>query len=206
MTDHFDKQARTWDQDPMKIERARITAEYCKKAPLRSTRKLLDFGGGTGLLSLALHDSFDHITIADASSEMLKVARQKIKTAAISNIDITKIETDLSEINDTYSAIITLMTLHHLPKPDVFFHQASKLLEDEGALMIADLYKEDGSFHKNIPGFDGHDGFEIESLSEALNDAGFSVSRVSEYYEIKKEVLPGNVKIFPLFFLVARKR
>ena len=81
MREYFDKMAGSWDQDPMKIERSKVTAEYCKKVPLKATKKLLDFGGGTGLLSLYLHDTFDHITIADSSKEMLKIAQEKIKKA-----------------------------------------------------------------------------------------------------------------------------
>lgn len=205
MTEHFDKQASTWDQDPMKIERSKITAEYCKKAALTSRKSLLDVGGGTGLLSLALHDYFDQITIADSSVGMLKKAEENIQNAKIKNIKTLKIENDISEINKTFSAIITLMTLHHIPVVDDFIRHAAGILEQGGALMIADLYKEDGSFHKDVPEFDGHHGFDIPLLSEKLEDEGFIVSRVSQYYEIEKEISPGEMGRFPLFFMLAIK-
>lgn len=205
MTEHFDKVASTWDQDPMKVERSRLTALNCKQAPLKSRKKLLDFGGGTGLLSLFLQDSFDQITLADSSNEMLKIAEEKIKEANINNIKTVKIQKCISEIKDKYSAIISLMTLHHIPEVEEFISKSSKLLIDEGALIIADLYKEDGSFHKQTPDFDGHNGFEISSLSEKLEVNGFSVIQVTNYYEIEKEVSPEIVKKFPLFFLFAEK-
>ncbi len=206
MDNHFDKLAETWDQDPMKIERSRLTAEYCKKVSLYANKSLLDFGGGTGLLSLFLQDSFESITIADTSKEMLRVAREKIEEAKISNIKTYELTSDISEIPGNYSAIITLMTLHHIIDIDSFLHGASKVLDDHGALIIADLYQDDGSFHKNVQGFDGHNGFEIEHLSKKLESAGFKVTQVNKYFEIKKENYSGKEHNYPLFFLVAEKQ
>jgi 2-polyprenyl-3-methyl-5-hydroxy-6-metoxy-1,4-benzoquinol methylase len=205
MSEHFDKLANTWNQNPMKVERARLTAECCKKLVLNDYTSLLDFGGGTGLLSGYLQDTFDAITIADSSKEMLKVAQKKISDANFPNIRTFKIENDLSEISQKYSAIIMLMTLHHILDIAKLFKDAANLLSDQGALMIADLYKEDGSFHKHVPDYDGHNGFEIQHLSELLEKAGFTVKQVNEYFEIEKKLPSGEARVFPLFFLWAEK-
>jgi 2-polyprenyl-3-methyl-5-hydroxy-6-metoxy-1,4-benzoquinol methylase len=206
MTQHFDTAAATWDQDPMKVKRSQVTAQYCRETALKSRKSILDFGGGTGLLALLLHDSFDQVTLADSSSEMLNVAREKIREEGINNINTVKIENDISEVTGKFSAIITLMTLHHISDTGSFFKSAAELLEDEGALLIADLLQEDGSFHHNVAGFDGHNGFAIDALTKELELTGFTVSQVSPFYEIEKEIAPGEVKLFPLFFLVAEKR
>lgn len=206
MTEHFDKLANTWDQDPTKIERAKATAAQCKKVQFASKKSLLDFGGGTGLLSFFLQNEFEQITIADSSTQMLKVAQEKIKNATLTNIETRKINCDISEITDRFSAIITLMTLHHLSDIKHFFSNAANLLPDGGVLMIADLYKEDGSFHKHVDDFRGHNGFNIESLRTNLYRAGFSISLVSKYFEITKEVSHGKIHKFPLFFLAAQKK
>ncbi|WP_300673038.1 class I SAM-dependent methyltransferase [Desulfoluna sp.] len=205
MSEYFDRMASTWDQDPMKIERSELTAEYCKRASLKDTGHLLDFGGGTGLLSVCLRDVFDRITIVDTSSEMLRVAQEKIKEAQIPNISTQRIEQDLSEVVGSYSAIIALMTLHHIPDLDLFLNSAAKVLGSNGSLMIADLYKEDGSFHHNDRDFTGHNGFEVEALSAKLNRAGFKVVQVTDYYQIRRKIKSGEERTFPLFFLVAEK-
>lgn len=205
MKNYFDSLASSWDQDPMKIERSRTTAEYCKKAPLKVKKRLLDFGGGTGLLSVYLHDSFDQITIVDTSEEMLRVAQEKIQEAKIPNIKTLKINNDISEVDGNCSTIITLMTLHHISDVDEFFNSASKFLDSHGALIIADLYQEDGSFHKHVQEFNGHNGFEIQELSKKLENAGFEVVQVCKYFEIKKKINPDEERTFPLFFLVAEK-
>lgn len=206
MNSHFDQLAQTWDQDPMKIERSKATAEQCKNVPLHENKSLLDVGGGTGLLSVHLRDCFDSITIADMSKEMLRVAQEKIEEAKISNIKTFTVKDDISEISDTFSAIITLMTLHHIADLDGFIGSAAKILNDHGTLMIADLYQDDGSFHTHVADFKGHDGFEINALSKKLAEADFEVTCVNRYFEIKKKNHAGEIQSYPLFFLVAKKR
>ena len=206
MPTYFDDLAESWDQDPIKNERARTAAEYCKKVPLSNRKSLLDFGGGTGLLSFYLRNSFEAITIADTSTEMLRVARKKIEASGILNISTYELKHEISEIPGPYSAVISLMTLHHILDLETFFSGAFRILEAGGALMIADLYKEDGSFHKDVKGFKGHNGFETERLSKIIEKAGFKVSKISRFFEIKKKNFADEDHIYPLFFLAAEKQ
>jgi len=206
MTNYFDAVAGSWDQDPMKVDRAMATAECCSQVLLDSRRHLLDFGGGTGLLSVCLSDYFEQITIADTSPAMLQMAGQKIAKAGLSHIHTQLIDADINELNDSYSAIVTLMTLHHIADTARFFAGAAELLESRGALMIADLYPDNGLFHSHNSEFDGHNGFAIEGLANDLRAAGFDVVSVQDYYTISKTIASGEKRRFPLFFLVARKR
>lgn len=205
MSKHFDQLADTWDNDPAKVERAKLTAEYCRKAPVKAKKHLLDFGGGTGLLSVFLRNDFHRITIADSSSEMLRVAQEKITSASIENIDTLKIEKGISEIEGSYSAVVTLMTLHHIEDVDGFLRHASRLLEKDGALIIADLCREDGSFHDHIQEYSGHHGFDTDKLAERLQTLGFNVVESMEYFAIRKTDQHGEEKNYPLFFMVAEK-
>ena len=55
-TARFDRAAAQWDNNPMRVARSKTVAESIRQAvPLRTDMQVLDFGAGTGLLTLALH-------------------------------------------------------------------------------------------------------------------------------------------------------
>ena len=97
------------------------------------------------------------------------------------------------------------MALHHIENVWEFFTDAYALLEPQGTLVIADLYKEDGSFHQHITAFNGHNGFDVNVLSELAERAGFTVDKIEPYHEIWQENFEGIKVSYPLFLFVARK-
>ncbi|MBT8316548.1 MAG: class I SAM-dependent methyltransferase [Lutibacter sp.] len=203
---HFDKQAKDWDKNPMKVERAKIFAneiiDFIKPKP---TNNALEFGCGTGLLSYQLKDNFETITLADNSEGMIEVLKDKVKNLSIKNfkpllVDLLKENLDIGKFNVIYS----LMTVHHiidLKKVAQIFHS---LLEHNGYLCIADLVKEDGSFHINHPDFDGHNGFDKKELSEILISNGFKIEYYNISYVIEKE-LENKIRKYPLFLMICKK-
>ena len=75
MSNYFDSAASTWDSNPMKVQRAQATAEMVRATPINSRKSLIDFGGGTGLLSICLKDDFETITIVLRVIEYFKVPK-----------------------------------------------------------------------------------------------------------------------------------
>ena len=203
---HFDKQAKDWDNNPMKAERAEIFAkEIVKFINPKSTDTALEFGCGTGLLSYQLKDAFESISLADNSEGMIDVLKEKVKTKSLKNfkpllVDLLKEDLDIG----TFNVIYSLMTVHHildLNKVANIFHS---LLKTDGYLCIADLVEEDGSFHIKHPDFDGHNGFDKEKLSQLLINNGFSIEYYNISYAIEKE-LENNIKKYPLFLMICKK-
>jgi ubiquinone/menaquinone biosynthesis C-methylase UbiE len=52
-----------------------------------NTKAILDFGAGTGLLTLGLLPYVAHVTAVDASDEMLQVLADKLKAMGIKNVN-----------------------------------------------------------------------------------------------------------------------
>lgn len=204
MNNYFDSVASQWDQNHLKVERAEVTAQKIKDVSFKSYSSLVDFGSGTGLLGVQLRDVFEKVHLIDSSSEMLKVAQTKIAEAGLCNIETHHIDR-LADLTSNYSAIATLMTLHHVEDVNQFFVESFNILDDSGVLIIADLLAEDGSFHKNNPAFNGHNGFDISELSDIAEKNGFIVQSVEQYYEIWQENFENEKVAYPLFFFVAIK-
>lgn len=199
----FDEKAATWDDDPAKVERARVVAEAIRAAvPLSPEHRVLDVGAGTGLLSEQLAGHVGALTLVDPSAGMRKVAAAKVSSGRLP--EGTRIwETDLAADPlpaDRFDLVVTLMTLHHVPDLQRVLAAFAELLADGGGLAIVDLMAEDGSFHGE--GFDGHHGFDPDDLVARLQDLGLVDVHVREdVHGVDKEG-----RRYPLFLLTAAKR
>jgi 2-polyprenyl-3-methyl-5-hydroxy-6-metoxy-1,4-benzoquinol methylase len=197
----FDEQAKDWDKDPMKIERAeKLAVEIRKHIQPKANMTALDFGCATGLLSFFLKDDFQSITLADMSAEMIKVLKTKIKSAQLNHFKSLTLHEKSELPLNTFDVIYTSMTLHHIPLLSPIFEQFHNSLTDNGLLCIADLVKEDGSFHHHDPSFDGHNGFTKEHIEKLLIEKGFRILQYRLFYTISK-----NEREYPLFLLFAQK-
>ncbi len=88
MKSYFDREALTWDDNPVRVGVAQNIARAMSSAiPLNAAMTAIDFGCGTGLISLALQPYFKHITGIDTSLGMIDVLKSKISAANITNIN-----------------------------------------------------------------------------------------------------------------------
>ena len=202
---NFDERAKDWDSDPKKVERARVVVEAIRAAiPLSKEMTALEYGCGTGLLSFALQSDLGEITLADTSQGMLDVLSGKIAASGVTNMHPVRLDLATDPLPaERFDLTYSLMTLHHIPDTDDILRKFYELLKPNGHLLIADLDKEDGSFHTDGT-TDVHLGFAREELQKKVESAGFVSISYSIAYEIKKKI--GNKeKTFPVFLMTARK-
>jgi ubiquinone/menaquinone biosynthesis C-methylase UbiE len=95
------------------------------------------------------------------------------------------------------------MTLHHLHDTQAALKKFHAILKPRGYLIVADLDKEDGSFHTDGT-TDVHTGFARRELYQQVEDAGFEDIAFLTAYTIRKQV-DGEEKAFPIFLMTARK-
>ncbi len=96
-----------------------------------------------------------------------------------------------------------MMVLHHIHDARAMLSKFHALLEPNGVLLVADLDKEDGSFHTDGT-TDVHLGFDRGELRKIVEESGFTNVQFSTAYEINKKI--GNEeKVFPVFLMSARK-
>lgn len=202
----FDEIAKTWDNDPTKVERAAILAERINAlVQLPPKARALEFGCGTGLLSFHMKHILHHITLADTSVGMLDVLRSKISDGNISNMSPLHIDMLTETFNEPpFDIIYTLLTLHHVHDIDKLMHVFAENLNKGGYLCIADLITEDGSFHSSDPHFDGHLGFSQEQMTQFYTSAGFEITHFEIYHTIARPT-PEGVKTFPVFLIIGKK-
>jgi len=201
MTD-FDERAATWDSDPQKVDRAlRVAAAIAARVPGLSSRRVLEYGCGTGLLGFALRPKVAEVTLADTSAGMLAELRRKITASGLTGM--TPVQLDLATgapPAGRFDLICSLMTLHHVRDTQALLHSFRGLLEPQGVVCLADLDSEDGSFHG--PAVDVHHGFDRSALGRQLKTAGFRDPVFEKVLEIRKEG-PAGPRQYPVFLVTA---
>jgi SAM-dependent methyltransferase len=104
---------------------------------------------------------------------------------------------------ERFDLTYSLMTLHHIHDVRKVLIKFHDLLVPHGYLLVADLDKEDGSFHTDGT-TDVHKGFDRLELKRIVEEIGFKNVRFTTAYAIAKKI--GNEdKTFPIFLMTAQK-
>ncbi len=206
MKDQFKNKAKNWDETPWKQNLAQDAYNaISSKINISSNTRLIDLGGGTGLLTLKFKDDVSKITIVDTSKGMLDVLRQKIKARKISNVEILNgiLSPGVLPKNSS-ELIISMMTLHHIEDLHTIFKCFYEILVLGGSIALVDLAKEDGDFHADDADY-VYDGFEKEDLKLPLEKAGFKNIGIAEISTVTKESTSGLIKEYPILLVTASK-
>lgn len=199
----FDKIANDWDSE-RRIKRAEAIAdEIFSKIKNLNTKKLkaLEFGCGTGLVSLQLKDKFKTIDLFDTSSGMLEVLRANIKDFDAENMNVLA---ENIPIENKYDVIYSSMVMHHIVDVERTIENLFGFLEPNGYLCIVDLVEEDGNFHKAEEDFVGHNGFNLDSFGDLLRKVGLKEVTCQVFYSGEKQRMEEKVK-YSLFIGIGKK-
>ncbi|RPH32030.1 MAG: class I SAM-dependent methyltransferase [Bacteroidales bacterium] len=201
----FDVKASEWDNNPMHWERSRAIADAIyRNIPLTTSMEALEFGAGTGILSFMLKDNLHKIILMDSSAEMVRIIEGKVAETKADNLKPMLFDLEREVFSEKrFDLIFTQMVLHHVADVESIIDKFSKMLNIGGYLAIADLYKEDGSFHGN--GFNGHNGFDVVELKGILGRNSFVNLSHKQCFIVNREVVSGEIKPFPVFLLIAKR-
>lgn len=200
----FDIKAGTWDDDPMKLKRAEAVASGIMEIiPPQADITVLEFGAGTGLTSFILKNHVKEITMMDNSTEMVRIANEKIIASGSANLKAIQFDLEKEEwTGEKFDIILTQMVLHHIPDYMGIIRKFRDMLNPGAYIAVADLYTEDGSFHGDD--FRGHKGFDIEKLSSEIRLLNFEIIHTGTCFSIRKETKDNEMKQFDLFLMIAK--
>lgn len=197
--DFFHKKAGAYDNDAKRVSNvANIANAVLENVCIEKNMHLMDFGAGTGLLLERVAPHVKKITAVDISKSMTEQLSQK-RTSLACEVDILNIDLITTEVRETFHGVISSMTMHHIEDIEAMFTRFHSLLHEGGFLAIADLDKEDGSFHTDNSGA-YHNGFEREVMIKAAQQAGFSEIKVVDASVVQK---PQG--LYPVFLLTGKK-
>lgn len=175
----FNNVAATWDNLKQDLF-GDFDLNHILIGSLDQASAVVDLGCGTGELLSLVNMKVQKCIGVDSSPKMLELAKGRFantegdygfRLGEIEHLPLKEKEVDLAVIN---------MVLHHIAVPSQVIHEAWRVLEPGGLLLIADLAKHTSkSVKKRFGG--SWMGFEREEIEKWLTDAGFEVNSVNTY-------------------------
>jgi ubiquinone/menaquinone biosynthesis C-methylase UbiE len=201
----FDRMAESWDDNPVRLMLAKAVVHAIRQAvPLRPDMQAMDFGAGTGLVTLALSADVAGITAVDTSAEMLRTLESKLNEQGISNVLTLAGDIGSAPLPaDRFDLIVSSMVLHHIADVPQLLHRLRPALRPGGWIALADLDTEDGTFHADPTGV-YHRGLAREDVCRWLQEAGFTDARAVDAHRIKRPGADGAPHEYGVFLVTAR--
>jgi tRNA (cmo5U34)-methyltransferase len=201
----FDRVAAEYDSVPHRVALARGVAAAIRQAvPLRADMRAMDFGAGTGLLTLGLLPYVSQITAVDTSPEMIRVLQQKLDAQQITNARtlLCDVATGALPVAE-FDLVVSSMVLHHIPNVPQALRRLRPCLRPGGWIALADLDSEDGTFHPDPSGV-FHHGFARSEVCRWLQQAGFTETSSCDAHQMARPSTNGEIRQYPVFLVTAR--
>ena len=202
----FDSEAMTWDKEPGRVKLANDVAIVIREMiSLQPDMDVMDFGCGTGLLTLQIQPLVRSITGIDSSQGMLNVLDMKIQNQSITNVK--SYLTDISRgvlPSGEYDLVVSSMTFHHIKDIPSLLSAMAGVTRSSGQIAIIDLAPDDGKFHDSNEGV-FHFGFERSIMKKLLEDAGYDSIREETAATMRRVSSTGETRDFSIFIMAGRK-
>ena len=197
MADLFNEKSQDWDtREVVQTLSSAVGSAILKNVPLDEQMHVMDFGAGTGLISSQVVHFVKKIVAVDTSESMLN---KLVKKPELEH-KVTTVCQDILDkgLTEKFDLIMSAMAMHHVEDTEKLFQRFAKQLNPGGLVALADLDKEDGSFHAE--GTEGifHFGFERNDLQSIMEKYGFREIRFETVHTINKEEM-----YYPVFLVIA---
>ncbi|WP_206855291.1 class I SAM-dependent methyltransferase [Candidatus Enterococcus mangumiae] len=192
MSEIFHQMANHYDT-PERIQLAATIRSAIEKEFSEQThdQKLIDYGGGTGLVTLPLASRFKELIIIDSAAGMLAMADKKIKETNQANVQTVEVEATMELPEEKADILLLSLVLLHIPETNVILKQLFHMLQPSGKLYIVDFDKNENIQHPKV-----HNGFDHEELSEQLKLAGFNSISIQTFHHGKKLFMKQDASLF----------
>ena len=186
MEHHFNHKAESFDSPKNIFIADLIRQEVEKQIVDFSDKRILDFGGGTGLVTLTLAAQSKLVMLVDISDKMLDQARLKVEKQAIDNVYLLQQDLLTNPLNQLFDIIVVSRVLHHMPNVEKTLAMFRNHLVEDGQLFIADFVKTDVNHH----------GFHLDELEENLSQNGFLPVKSQIIYSAEELFLGNYAELF----------
>ncbi|BAO07913.1 hypothetical protein EMQU_2356 [Enterococcus mundtii QU 25] len=152
MSEIFHQMANHYDT-PERIQLAATIRSAVEKEFSAQThdQKLIDYGGGTGLVTLPFASRFKEVIIIDSAAGMLAMADKKIKEAKQANVRTLELDATKDLPAEKADIILLSLVLLHIPETKVILKQLSQcFIQAENFISLTSIRTKRSSIQKSI--------------------------------------------------------
>lgn len=202
----FDQLARSWDSHPVRVQTAWELAQIIRQAvPMTPATRLLDYGCGTGLVTLALHEQVGEVVAVDNSAEMLAVLREKLAAAGIDNVQTLQVDLQTQDLPvNGCGVVLSTMALHHIRDLPPVVGRLAGALQPGGWLAVADLDEGAESFHGPEAAVEHH-GLSADTLTRLFTAAGLQQVNVREVHRLQRPDATGTMREYGILLATGQQ-
>lgn len=205
-TRKFSEAAKSWDDNPMRVRLAgAVTNAILNRIPVTKAMNALDYGAGTGLVTLGLQPHVNKLMAADSAQGMLDKLNEKVASNGLSNVETMLLDLEHDSVsNRQFDLIVSSMTFHHIRNITALIENLCSMLRTGRYLAIADLDLDDGQFHSDSTGVE-HNGFDRSDMERIFIGSGLQNVIVETAHVFTKEMNGKGPRAFSVFLITGKK-
>lgn len=135
---------------------------------------VVDFGCGTGVLSVAMARWARRVTAVDQSADALAQAEERATRAGLRNILFLREDLHALSLGDNKKDLVVIsQSLHHVEQPEAVLAEAHRILKPGGKVVVLELFPHEERWVCERLGH-RHLGFDPDALRGWMKRAGFA--------------------------------
>jgi 2-polyprenyl-3-methyl-5-hydroxy-6-metoxy-1,4-benzoquinol methylase len=161
--------------------------------------EVVDFGCGTGVLTVEMARWAKRVVAIDANSEVLGKAKERAQRSGVGNVTFLREDLHRLSLPDGRKDLVVIsQSLHHVEDPGTVLAEGARILKPGGRLVLLELMSHDERWVRERLGH-RHLGFDPEMLRALFKEVGFG----------KVELMPHPRDVsspFRVFLLTGEKK
>ena len=149
-----------------------VLADYLAQMPATSSKKILEIGGGTGLVSIVAAACGHNITLTESNPDALQFARANALVNGCPQLTIRELDWNRPQLNNTVDFIVASEVAYKKEDLQPLLSLFERFLSPEGEVLLAgEMRRVSKEFYQQL-----ETGFNVRAQKKVLRSSGEEIA------------------------------